>query len=183
MAEENKPEEAQSSGGGSKLPMILALINTLAVMAALGAIIYTKVLYKRPAITEAAERQKIEKQQEANQGKDKLPSTLNLAVVPFDAINATIAPEKGAPGESARVRYANIQFSIEVREAKKTDQLEAVKTQFLDELLNLLGRKKFEDLTTVQGRYVLRSEMIAAANKLLKDDLVTNVYFNHYLIQ
>lgn len=182
MAEEKKAEEA-APAGPSKTPMILALVNTLAIMGALFAVVYTKVLYKRPAITENSERLRLDSALEAGQKKRKVDTALNLGTVHFDPITANIAPDPGSPGESARVRYANINFSLEIKDAKKADKVEAIKIPFLDALLSVLGKKKFEDLTTVQGRYVLRSEMISTINKLLKEDLVTNVYFIHYMIQ
>ncbi|MCM0607036.1 MAG: flagellar basal body-associated FliL family protein [Xanthomonadaceae bacterium] len=163
--------------------MILALVNTLVVLGALGTVVYTKVLYKRAPITESAERVKLESSIQAGSKLGKTESSLNLGIVTFDPINATISPDPGLPGESNRVRYANINFSLEIKDNRKAEKVTNIKVQFLDSLLNILGKKRFGDLTTVQGRYVLRSEMISAANKLLKEDLVTNVFFIHYMIQ
>lgn len=182
MSEEAKTAEPQVKGP-SKTPLLLALVNTVAILGALFAVVYTKVLYKRPPITESGERVKLSNAIESGAKLVKAESSLNLGVVAFDPINATIASDPGSPGESSRVRYANINFSLEIKDKKKIAKVEAIKVQFLDTLLSILGRKQFSDLTTVQGRYVLRSEMISAANKLLKEDLVTNVFFIHYMIQ
>jgi flagellar basal body-associated protein FliL len=73
----------------------------------------------------------------------------------------------------------------------------------MDYLLSLLGRKAFADLTTVQGRYLLRSQISEIVNQLVNGEmdekdtpgkapqhhvgggapLVTNVYFTQFIVQ
>jgi hypothetical protein len=46
----------------AKLGQILLLLNTLAIAAVLGLFVYTKVIFKRPSITESKERVKLAQQ-------------------------------------------------------------------------------------------------------------------------
>jgi flagellar FliL protein len=55
--------------------------------------------------------------------------------------------------------------------------------RFTDALLQLLGTKEFDDLTSVQGRYLLRTEIQDLVNKVLDEPLVLNVLFTEFLAQ
>jgi flagellar basal body-associated protein FliL len=52
-----------------------------------------------------------------------------------------------------------------------------------------MGRKTYTELNTVQGRYVLRSQLLDLANQLIaaeSDDgtgSVTQVFFNTFMVQ
>ena len=53
MAEEkDEAPAAAHADGASKTPLKLALANTVVVLAAMGMILYTRMIYKRPVITE-----------------------------------------------------------------------------------------------------------------------------------
>jgi flagellar basal body-associated protein FliL len=52
-----------------------------------------------------------------------------------------------------------------------------------DRLLTLVGRKGYTELTSVQGRYQLRSQLRDSANQMAKDALVTDVFFTDFVVQ
>ncbi len=158
--------------------MILALVNSLAAIGALGAIIYTRILFKRPPITEQAERSKLAQKFEGP------PKDSELAIVPFKQITANIASAASEPGKpEGKLHYATLGYALEARSEDEAFAIEDVKTQFNDALLQLLGKKSFTDLTSVHGRFLLRSEMIQMANRLLEKPSITNVYFTHFVVQ
>ena len=70
---------------------------------------------------------------------------------------------------------------------KYKEELEANRPILLDGVLQILGKKDFNELTTVQGRYVLRTQILDLANEMSKrkgrDPLFTNVYFTHFIVQ
>ncbi|RYZ78900.1 MAG: flagellar basal body-associated FliL family protein, partial [Proteobacteria bacterium] len=60
--------------------------------------------------------------------------------------------------------------------------------RFTDALLKALGQTEVQELTSVQGRFVLRERISGIMNDLVqknKDDLpaVTNVYFSEFIVQ
>jgi flagellar FliL protein len=47
----------------------------------------------------------------------------------------------------------------------------------------LVPAKKYADISTVEGKDVLREELVAKLNSFLKPDSVTNIYFTEFVIQ
>jgi flagellar basal body-associated protein FliL len=200
-------EGAESAGPKpSKLPLLLGLLNTVAVLAAVGALVYTRVLFKRPPITEASERANIEAMKVAKPAKAVVPGE-----VAFDqtTINIASSPMEPKPTESSNVggsnpaqlggkmHYATVAFTLEIRDADKKADIEALKPLITDQFLTLMGRKQFHELTSVQGRYVLKTQVIELANELWAkrqnldaatanspaDPIVTELYFSQFIVQ
>jgi flagellar basal body-associated protein FliL len=164
--------------GAIQLAMILSLVNTLAAVGALGALIYTRLLFKRPPITETGERKQLAEKYTGP------PKDSELELIPFKQITANIATTAVEPGKpEGKLHYATIGYALEVRNVGEAGALEEIKTYFNDNLLQLLGKKTFSELTTVHGRFLLRSEMIQLANKLLEKPAITNIYFTHFIVQ
>ena len=190
----------------SKLPLLLGLINTVAVLAAVGALVYTRVLFKRPPITEASERARIEAMKAA-----KPPKVMTPGEVVFDqtTVNIASSPEAPKPAETAgpgssapaqlggKLHYATVSFTLEIRDADAKADIEALKPLITDQFLTLMGKKQFHELTSVQGRYVLKTQIIELANELWTkrqnkdgnipttpaEPLVTELYFSQFIVQ
>jgi flagellar basal body-associated protein FliL len=97
---------------------------------------------------------------------------------------------------SGKLHYVTMAFNLEIRDAELKSLLDEIKPLYMDNLLNMLGRKTYADLTSVQGRYVLRNQIMDLANKLIaegqkknphgaqtNDNLVTNVYLTSFVVQ
>ena len=191
MADEVKdvPTDQPAKSGIRLFP----LINTVLIFATLGMLTYTKILYKKPEITEAKEREKLAKQHEAP------PKVLVPGMVTFDAVTVTIAPSARQKVSSdpfahevkGKIHYATIAFAMEIKDVDKKEFLQAAKPLIQDLLLTLLGRKQFQELTTVQGRYLLQAELIDAINlklgqtvpELKNEDLVSHIFFTQFIVQ
>lgn len=181
------PEEGakKSGGGGPKGPLLIALVNTVAILGMLGMAVYTKMLYKRPPITEGGERKRLAEQKAA------APASAEPGQVEFKpfTVNIGSTPSHPQPADGTasqiqgKLHYATIGFVIEVRDAAQVAKIEEIKPMFMDRLLHTLGKKDFNQLTSVQGRYIFRTELIETANALLKQPLVTNVFFTQFIIQ
>lgn len=169
MSDAPAAAEAPSGPKAPKGPLILALVNTLAVVAALGTLAYTRVIYKRPQITEKAERERLA----SLYAKPTAPPAPGF--VKFDTFVATIQPIPGKPkpadGTQTQVlgkpHYASIGMVIEVRDIEEQGRLLAIKPFLMDQILSMLGKKAFHELTSVQGRYVLRTQIVDLANALI----------------
>jgi flagellar basal body-associated protein FliL len=155
---DEKPAEAANPAApkGSKLPMILLLVNFLAIAGALSMLVYVKFLFKRPAITEASERARLA----ALAAASPRPA-LESSLVNFDAVTVNIAPSEGRP------HFATIGFALEIRDKTRETDVETVRALIMDKFLGLVGRKHAYELSNVQGRFILRTELTDAANKAI----------------
>ncbi|MBC7691077.1 MAG: flagellar basal body-associated FliL family protein [Methylotenera sp.] len=187
-----KPAAAPSQSGGSKLPLILALVNTVVVLAGLGTLVYTRVLYKKPPITEDGAREELEKKLAASAKKAKAvkalikfePMTVNIKATQSSAPQAA-----GAPPAPSKMHYVNVGFFLEIRDSDDESLIADIKPKFLDKLLQTLGNMNYEELTTVQGRYILRTKIVNLINQLANagqknaDPVATQVYFTDFVVQ
>jgi flagellar basal body-associated protein FliL len=160
-----------------KLGIILGILNTVAIAAVLGLFVYTKLVYKHPAITETQERAKLEQTRQAPSHENARKVTVQL-----DPITANLDPFTDTDGKQ-KVHYVSLTLAVEIRDEAEIEKFNAAKPVMLDKVLFHLGKKKFEDLNQVQGRYVFRSQIIDSANEYLGAPIVTEVYFMDFLLQ
>ena len=113
------------------------------------------------------------------------PLTVNIASSPVEP-----KPADGTAKQiQGKLHYVNVGFALELRDSRQKDSLENLRPILQDKILSMLGRKQFQELTTVQGRYVLRTQIMELTNELAKkalatqDAVVTNVYFTQFLAQ
>lgn len=177
-----------------KGPMILVLLNTVAAIAALGMFVYVKLIFKRPQITESLERLKIE---EAKKKKAALAGQGPAVLINFEPvtinIKATAQQLKQIEGTQAglegQMHYATVGFALEIRDESKKDMIEKFRPIILDKVLAIVGRKDYNELITVQGRYLLRAQIQDLTNELAsagtgqKEAFVTNVYLSQFQVQ
>jgi len=161
-----------------KLGLLLGLINTLVIAAVLGLFVYTKVLYKRPPITEIHERQRLA--DAAHRSEVVRPQ--KKGIVPLDPITTNLDPYTDEEGKQ-KLHYVSVTLAVEIRDQKEMQKFESIKPVVLDQIIQQLGKRKFEDLNQVQGRYLFRSMIIDATNAYLKEPIVTEVYFTDFLLQ
>jgi len=201
MAEE-ATSAAPSEPGPSKLPLIIGGVNTLLVLAAAGVLAYTQLIFKRPQITEQSERARIAAM------KSSPGPGMTSGYVSFEPMTINIAPsvpqvgpvDGGQNAPSAKIQgklhYATIGFSLELKDISRDSEVEAIRPLILDQFLGIVGRKQFQDLTSIEGRYVLKTELIEVANELAKKrlvgsantggdpgPLVSNLFFNQFIVQ
>lgn len=200
MSEAAKPAEAGAEVADTgpkppKLPLILGLVNTLVIFAAMGLLAYTKLVYKRPQITEDDERAKIIAEKAAPKAISNPgyvawePITINISPSPMNP-----KPADGTNGQiQGKLHYATIGFSLELNNVGRKDEVEALRPLITDQFLALVGHKQFHELTSVQGRYVLKTQLIEivnaiAAKRLPADQpdpgpLVNNLFFIQFIVQ
>ena len=159
-----------------KIGLLLGVLNTLAILLVLGLFVYTKYVFKRPEITEEKERAKLAKN-ERNLGKNEVH-----IMVPLDPVTVNLDPFVGEDGKQ-KIHYATITLTIELRSQRDLQKFNEAKPVVLDRVIQNLGKKKFEDLNQVQGRYLFSSQVIDAANEYLGAPIVTEIYFNDFLLQ
>jgi flagellar basal body-associated protein FliL len=189
--------EAPSAPPAPKGPLILVAVNTLSILALVGLTFYTRVLYKRPAITETSERERLAKRK-AVETVTYAPGLVDFKPVTVN-IQATPADPKPADGTARQIEgkmhYVYLGFALEIRDINRKEVIEGLRSVIMDQVLALVGRKDFNQLSTVQGRYQLRTQIIDGANQLVRqseggesrggafDAFVTNVFFTQFLVQ
>ena len=186
--------ETQDSGGSAKpkppIQLIVVLLNTVVLIAGVGTLAYTKLIFKRPKITESAEREKLE------QAAKKPKAATESAVISLDSISVNVSPTviKGQPEETSpalrnKLHYVTLGVAVEFSDVNQQPVIEEMKPFLTDQIISLVGKQDFFELNTVHGRYLLRSQIIEAANELLKktikktDVVVTNIYFNEFMLK
>ncbi len=144
------------------LPVILALVNTLAVLGAIGALVYTKILFKRPPITEEVERKRVLKTKLEPSGPSE-PGRMT-----FGPMTLNIQPYSARPGEKeGKPRYLVLAFVVELRDAGQIPLIESIRPALMDRLLALFSQKPFHELSSVQGRYLLRTQIVDIVNEMI----------------
>ena len=172
----------------SKGPLILALLNTAVILGALGFLAYSRLIFKRPQITEDEERARI-----AAKAKASTATINNPGVITFEqmTINLQPAPSQPKADENGKLQgkphFCTLAFGLEIRDIGQKERVEEIRPILIDRLLTLLGKKAFHELTTVQGRYLLRQQIIEMTNELLPNKkgspLATDVYFTMFVVQ
>jgi len=188
---EAKPEDAPAK---KPLPlgMILGVLNTFALLGLLGVLVYTQILYKRPVITESVEREKI------TQEFAKKPAEMKKVIISFDPIQANLKPTPigvrvpGGPPQQLKAHYLNTTLAMELLDADFESTVKGRLPKFLDQLLRELGDTSVDELSTVQGRFLLRSKIAGMMNDLVREEkklpptstpIVTSVFFSDFVVQ
>ncbi len=171
-AKEEKDAHAEAGAPaapkGSKAPLLIALVNTLAIIAGLGTLVYTRMLYKRPTITEDSERERLA----AKHAVPTTPATPGSVVFEPVTVNIESAPAAPKPDDGTsrqlqgKLHYATVGFSIQIKDVAQKALIEEVRPILMDRLLTTLSKKPFHELATVQGRYVLRTEILDLVNRV-----------------
>lgn len=188
--------EASSSEAPPKKPLplglILLVLNMLSLLGVLGTIVYTQILYKRPVITETVEREKIV------QEFSKKPTEMKKVIVSFEPIQANLKPTPigvqvpGGPPQQMKAHYLNTTIAMELLDADFESTVKGRLPKFLDLLLRELGETSVDELSSVQGRFLLRSKIAGIMNDLVREErklpptstpVVTNVYFSDFVVQ
>lgn len=161
-----------------KIGFILGLLNTVAIAAVLGLFVYTKLLFKRPPITESKERAKITKKAEAPVAVDRTKTVM----VPLDPVTVNLDTYTGADGKP-KTHIVSMNLALEIVNEKAREKVDSSKPAILDRIIQNLGKRKFEELNQVQGRYVFKSQVIDDANEYLKAPVVVEVFMTDFLLQ
>jgi flagellar basal body-associated protein FliL len=185
--EEGAPNTNDATAKKSAGIPIFPILNTVAILAAAGLLYYSKFLNKRPLITEAKERKRL----------TEIKAAPALAAIPawvtFEAMTVNVKDnsEPLIKDNQNKPHYATVGFTVQIRDQNQKDFFNSLKPFILDKFVQTLGKKQVQELTTIQGRYLLSSEMIDFVNQLAitrsttpsREPFATNIYFNEFLVQ
>lgn len=159
--------------------MLFSALHTLLVLLTFGFVLYSKIFYKKQKIT-----------------KDSEMKALTLLSKKYSsAIESTyfvlLGPITVSIQSLGKPHYVSVSLALEMQDEYKKNPITAVQSFVLDQIITLLGKKNFYELTTVHGRYLLRSQILDATNKVLfqhnpkdyGDSAVSQVYLTDIVIQ
>lgn len=85
--------------------------------------------------------------------------------------------------DNSGTRYLKLTVNLELTEGASAADLTAQSTQIRDSLIILLSSKSYTDIGTVEGKYLMRDEIVARVNQFLKKGKVKTAYFTEFVIQ
>jgi len=80
-------------------------------------------------------------------------------------------------------RYLRVTMDLELGNSKLETEISKRLPQVRDSILMILPTKRFEDISTVQGKTALRDEMLETINGYLAQGKITNIYFKEFVVQ
>ena len=177
MSEAQEAAPAAAPKAKPPLMVILLAVNTVAALAAVGMLYYKFKIFKRPPITESAEAAKLKKKFE----KPKLvgpPGSLK-----FDTVTINLAQAQAGTGGENKIHYASVAFTITTADQGGMHKLEEIRPLLQDRLISMVAKRQYGEVNSVQGRYLLRTQLRELANQLAKEPLATDVYFTEFVVQ
>lgn len=80
-------------------------------------------------------------------------------------------------------RYAQIDIELELISPEVSKEIEAQNARIRDALILLISSKTYSDLSTQDGKHILRNEILDRINQILYGPKVVRVYFTNFIIQ
>jgi flagellar basal body-associated protein FliL len=171
--EENQGTDAAPAGRKFDLLTILLLVNLLAVLGAVGTILYTKILYKKPKITNESATETLVKKLGATDGNRNKEHPL----VTLEEMRVNLAPKNGEN------HYAVFIVSFECLDQAAADRFNEKRDVLVDKLIYIMNHKQIAELDNVQRRSMFKEEVLTSFNEILGANSVLEMYFSNFAVQ
>ena len=80
-------------------------------------------------------------------------------------------------------RYLRVTMALELSDPDALDTIESRLPQVRDAILMILPTKKYDDVSTTDGKIALRSQVTEKINSLMTKGRVNNIYFTEFVVQ
>lgn len=80
-------------------------------------------------------------------------------------------------------RYLRVTMDLELGNPEMESEVSQRLPQVRDSILMILPTKRFEDISTAQGKTALRDEIMETMNAYLLKGKITNIYFKEFVVQ
>ena len=111
--------------------------------------------------------------------KQNEQSLSELSIGPIFSLDTFIVNLADAGGN----RYLRVTMDLELDNEKLQEELSKRLPQIKDQILMILPTRRFEDISTTQGKIDLRTELIEQINRILSRGQVSNIYFKEFVVQ
>jgi len=176
MADEENVNEEESDSPkkkGGKLKLIIIVLLLLIILGVLGGVAYTLFLKPKPEETEEMAKP----QKKAAPKKEKKEGTGIGALYPLENFIVNMADAGGT-------RYLRVTLQLELDDTKKfVEALDMRKPQLRDAILTVLASKRYEEVSSAQGKLILKQELLRRLNSLVSEGSIVNIYFTEFVAQ
>ena len=97
-------------------------------------------------------------------------------IYPLDTFIVNLADKGGK-------RYLRITIDLELDGEELESEITKRLPQVRDSILTILPTKRFEDISSAQGKTELRDQMLERINGMLARGQITNIYFKEFVVQ
>jgi flagellar FliL protein len=80
-------------------------------------------------------------------------------------------------------RYLRVTMDLELSTEAVAEEITKRLPQVRNSMLMILPSKKFEEISTIEGKNTLRDEIVVTLNEFLQTGTVTNLYFTEFVVQ
>lgn len=80
-------------------------------------------------------------------------------------------------------RYVSLDVELELISPEVSKEIEAQNARIRDALILLLSSKTYTELSTQEGKHILRNEILDRINQILNGSKVVRVYYTNFVIQ
>ena len=80
-------------------------------------------------------------------------------------------------------RYLRVTIDLELDSEELEGEVAKRLPQVRDSILTILPSKRFEDISSVQGKTALRDQILERINGMLARGQITNIYFKEFVVQ
>jgi len=80
-------------------------------------------------------------------------------------------------------RYLRVTMDLELGDPELEDEINKRMPQVRDSILMILPSKRFEDISTIQGKTALRDQILETINGFLGQGKITNIFFKEFVVQ
>ena len=166
-------DEGKKKGG--KLKWIIILVLLLGVLGGGGWFGYKYFFAKKAETAEGApaEAGAHGDKKEAGKEGDKAAKT-EIVTLPTFVVN--LADPLGR-------RYLKLTVDVEMADQKAAEELRQATPKVRDAVILLLSSKTFADLSSVEGKIMLKNEIVERLNQVVAGSKVLRVYFTEMVIQ
>jgi flagellar FliL protein len=80
-------------------------------------------------------------------------------------------------------RYLRVTMALELSDPEAMATIESRLPQVRDAILMILPTKKYDDVSTTEGKIALRKQIMETINSLMTRGQVNNLYFTEFVVQ
>ena len=113
---------------------------------------------------------------EAKDGQKATDQLMIGPILPLDTFIVNLADNGGN-------RYLRVTMDLELGNPELEAEITKRLPQVRDSILMILPTKRFEDISTVQGKTTLRDQIMEAINGFLAQGKITNIFFKEFVVQ
>ena len=192
-AEESpEAEEAEDASGGGRPRWLLPVVaSAVLVLAGAGA---GFLMFYDDAPEEPIESAEAPQEAEADHPFERAQSKASLEVAAAaEAAGAGADKMLGAIfsldafivniGDGDRDRYLKLKADLELTKDTVAEEIERRLPQIRDLIISLLGSKSFDDVRSIEGKDLLREEMLRRINALLVTGKARSIFFTEFVVQ